>query len=56
MLADRPGYVATYDGRSWSVARALPKGYGGTGLDVSCAGQGTCMLVDAQGNAFRRTA
>jgi hypothetical protein len=55
MLADQPGFDATFDGTSWTVARALPKGYGGTITDISCAGQGTCMLVDRIGNAFRRT-
>jgi len=30
MLADQPGFDATFDGTSWTVARALPKGYGGT--------------------------
>lgn len=56
MLADRPGFDATYDGQSWTIARALPKGYGGTVTDISCVGQGTCMVVDSAGNSFRRTA
>jgi hypothetical protein len=55
MLSDRPGFDATYDGTAWSIARALPRGYGGTITDLSCVGQGTCMAVDRQGNAWRRT-
>lgn len=56
MLNDQPGFDATFDGTRWTIARALPKGYGATITDISCAGQGTCMLVDQDGNAFRRTA
>ena len=55
MRADRPGFDATYDGDTWTIARALPEEYGGSISDISCAGQGTCMVVDRGGNAWRRT-
>jgi hypothetical protein len=55
MLYNRPGYDAVYDGSGWTVHRALPRGYGNTIDDISCVGKGTCMVVDREGNAWRRT-
>jgi hypothetical protein len=63
MSAQAPNRVTRFDGATWTVHRALPRGYGvpiakqsffQTTPSLSCPTTEACLLVDSVGNAYRR--
>jgi hypothetical protein len=49
------GKVARWNGTSWTISRALPRGYAGLVESLSCANKKACVMTDANGTAWMRT-
>jgi hypothetical protein len=47
--------VARWNGSSWTTSRALPRGYAGQPMALSCASTRDCVMTDANGTAWVRS-